>query len=269
MKASLSKMKKQVQRGFTLVEIAIVLVIIGLLIGGVLRGQELLNSARANSVAAQQSSIQTAYFGFVDRYKFMPGDLNGTQALLINGMTVPASGTAADSQVTLADSAAAFNNLAQAGFLSCTACSSFVTAGTGGAAATYTAAVTSLSASNTMVNVFGSPLAFINDTTLVGAVAGGNFMGTAGESSKPMVTTGGTLTSNMLAELDRKSDDGNPAGGSIRYTDIQATSSVTTSAAGTAGTGAYAATGNAAKCAAGTAWVTAPPSGACQGTNLF
>lgn len=268
MKASLSKMKKQVQRGFTLVEIAIVLVIIGLLIGGVLRGQELLNSARANSIASQQSSIQTAYFGFIDRYKFMPGDLNGAQAVLVNNLTVPASGAAADSQVGLADSFAAFNNMAQAGFISCTACSTGVTAGVGGAAATYTAPTT-LSASNTMVNVFGSPLAFINDNTLLGSVAGGNFMGTAGESPKPMVTTGGTLTSNMLAELDRKSDDGNPSGGSLRYTDILATTSVTTTAAGTAGAGAYVATGNAAKCAAGTAWVSAPPSGACQGTNLF
>ena len=38
-------MNKQ-QSGFTLVEIAIVLVIIGLLLGGVLKGQELINSAK-------------------------------------------------------------------------------------------------------------------------------------------------------------------------------------------------------------------------------
>ncbi|CAN6133542.1 Prokaryotic N-terminal methylation site [Methylophilaceae bacterium] len=43
-------MKKQ-QLGFTLIELAIVLVIIGLLLGGVLKGQELINSAKVKSMA--------------------------------------------------------------------------------------------------------------------------------------------------------------------------------------------------------------------------
>ena len=44
---------KRRQSGFTLVEIAIVLVIIGLLLGGILKGQELINSASA--VVAKES----------------------------------------------------------------------------------------------------------------------------------------------------------------------------------------------------------------------
>ena len=43
-------MKKQ--SGFTLIELAIVLVIIGLLLGGVLKGQELINSAKVKNMAA-------------------------------------------------------------------------------------------------------------------------------------------------------------------------------------------------------------------------
>ena len=39
------------QQGFTLIEIAIVLVIIGLLLGGVLKGQELINAARVRNIA--------------------------------------------------------------------------------------------------------------------------------------------------------------------------------------------------------------------------
>ena len=39
------------QAGFTLVEIAIVLVIIGLLLGGVLKGQELVNNAKVKNLA--------------------------------------------------------------------------------------------------------------------------------------------------------------------------------------------------------------------------
>jgi len=57
------------QSGFTLVEIAIVLVIIGLLLGGILKGQELINSARVRNMADQNSGIQAAYFGFIDRYR--------------------------------------------------------------------------------------------------------------------------------------------------------------------------------------------------------
>lgn len=62
------------QQGFTLVEIAIVLVIIGLLLGGILKGQELINSARVRNIADTNSGIQAAYFGFVDRFRRVPGD---------------------------------------------------------------------------------------------------------------------------------------------------------------------------------------------------
>ena len=66
-------MKTQ-QSGFTLIEIAIVLVIIGLLLGGVLKGQELITSARVRNMISQQDGIKAAYFGFLDRYRALPGD---------------------------------------------------------------------------------------------------------------------------------------------------------------------------------------------------
>ena len=62
------------QSGFTLVEIAIVLVIIGLLLGGILKGQELINSAKAKSFAQDFRTIQTALYGYQDRFKAIPGD---------------------------------------------------------------------------------------------------------------------------------------------------------------------------------------------------
>ena len=55
------------QRGFTLVEIAIVLVIIGLLLGGILKGQELITAARVRNLADQSAGVQAAYYGFIDR----------------------------------------------------------------------------------------------------------------------------------------------------------------------------------------------------------
>lgn len=62
------------QRGFTLVEIAIVLVIIGLLLGGVLKGQEMIENARIKSVVADMNGVAAAYNSYLDRYRAIPGD---------------------------------------------------------------------------------------------------------------------------------------------------------------------------------------------------
>lgn len=62
------------QAGFTLVELAIVLVIIGLLLSGVLKGQELINSAKAKNMVNDFRNIQTFVYGYQDKYKALPGD---------------------------------------------------------------------------------------------------------------------------------------------------------------------------------------------------
>ena len=65
------------QKGFTLVEIAIVLVIIGLLLGGILKGQEMITQAKIKNVIADFSGISAAYYGYQDRYRAIPGDDSG------------------------------------------------------------------------------------------------------------------------------------------------------------------------------------------------
>ena len=65
---------KRTQKGFTLVEIAIVLVIIGLLLGGILKGQEMITQAKIKNVVADFSGISAAYYGYQDRYRAIPGD---------------------------------------------------------------------------------------------------------------------------------------------------------------------------------------------------
>jgi prepilin-type N-terminal cleavage/methylation domain-containing protein len=65
---------KNNQGGFTLVEIAIVLVIIGLLLGGVLKGQELITQAKIKNVTNDLNGIAAAVYGYQDRYKSFPGD---------------------------------------------------------------------------------------------------------------------------------------------------------------------------------------------------
>jgi len=62
------------QAGFTLVEIAIVLVIIGLLLGGVLKGQEMIENAKIKAIVNEMKGVQAAYNSYVDRYHALPGD---------------------------------------------------------------------------------------------------------------------------------------------------------------------------------------------------
>jgi prepilin-type N-terminal cleavage/methylation domain-containing protein len=62
------------QSGFTLVEIAIVLVIIGLLLGGVLKGQELIYNQKVKSTYDYYRQYTAAMYGYQDRYKAIPGD---------------------------------------------------------------------------------------------------------------------------------------------------------------------------------------------------
>ncbi|MFT3961679.1 prepilin-type N-terminal cleavage/methylation domain-containing protein [Propionivibrio sp.] len=68
------KNMKKMQSGFTLVEIAIVLVIIGLLLGGVLKGQELIAQAKIKNVANDLNGLTASIYSYQDRYKRFPGD---------------------------------------------------------------------------------------------------------------------------------------------------------------------------------------------------
>ena len=67
-------MNKIKQKGFTLVEIAIVLVIVGLLIGGVLKGQEMITNAKLKRIESDNAGIAAAMFSYQDRYLQLPGD---------------------------------------------------------------------------------------------------------------------------------------------------------------------------------------------------
>lgn len=65
------------QQGFTLIEIAIVLVIIGLLLGGVLKGQELIESGKVKNAVNDFNGTTAAMNTYRDRYRLLPGDDNG------------------------------------------------------------------------------------------------------------------------------------------------------------------------------------------------
>jgi len=203
---SFNKNARNTQRGFTLVEIAIVLMIIGLLIGGVLRGQELITSARVRNMVDQKVAIQAAIIAFQDRFKMLPGDLGATQVVIVGGGALVAQ-TPGDGLVTVGmvganingDSGVMFQNLNAAGFISCAQC-----AGTAGGATSDT--------TNTMTNTFGDYLWYGN----IAGTLTGPWWDAAGVNARKALGTGSSTSSQVLAELDRKADDGVPASGQLR-----------------------------------------------------
>lgn len=187
------------QKGFTLVEIAIVLVIIGLLLGGILKGQELISNARVRNVADQVNAVKAAYFAFQDRYRALPGDyLQATT----NIQNVPTNGNG-NGQIDANEQAAAWRHLANAGFISCAQCT------TGDSALPP-------NTTNSPVNAYGGVMAITYD---------GNYNNLAAAAGPPLnnLKSGNQIPSNILAEVDRKIDDGNPRTGTFRFSPYAAT----------------------------------------------
>ncbi len=188
------------QSGFTLIEIAIVLVIIGLLLGGVLKGQELIQNARVRNIIAQQDGIKAAYFGFQDRYRGIPGDYPDNLAQQnIPGMTsasCAATNKCGGNQNGLIDTATeaiiAWTHLSKAGFIT----GNYDTNGT----------ETTATAANSPTNPYAGFIQLIYDK--VYAAAG---------PDRNNIKTGSGIPATLLAEVDRKIDDGNPTTGEFRF----------------------------------------------------
>ena len=91
---------KNRQAGFTLVEIAIVLVIIGLLLGGILKGQEMITQAKIKNLISDFSGVSVAYHGYLDRYRKIPGDDGDANARWNLSIAAPAAGAYNDGLIT-------------------------------------------------------------------------------------------------------------------------------------------------------------------------
>ena len=88
------------QSGFTLVEIAIVLVIIGLLLGGILKGQEMITQAKIKNLISDFSGVSVAYHGYVDRYRKVPGDDGDADGRWALGIAAPVAGAFNDGTIS-------------------------------------------------------------------------------------------------------------------------------------------------------------------------
>src|ERR1017187_6530961 len=75
MSAARNPIKSPFQSGFTLIEMAIVLVIIGLIVGAVLVGQDLIRAAEVRATISQIEKYNTAVNTFRGKFNALPGDI--------------------------------------------------------------------------------------------------------------------------------------------------------------------------------------------------
>lgn len=209
------------EKGFTLVELAIVMIIIGLLIGGILKGQELINNARVSSSVSQIKAVEAAVNTFKDKYAAYPGDVANPSVRIPNCAAAPCStagdgdslievtGTANDVGGAPAndEGGRAFIHLAAAGVLS-----------SGGVdpipAWAIATALPDLNLGGKIA--VGYNLATVATTGLAsGANLSGHYLA-VGASGTTMAAGNVTLKSSNVANIDRKLDDGAPNVGSVQ-----------------------------------------------------
>ena len=184
------------QAGFTLIEIAIVLVIIGLLLGGVLKGQELITSARVRNLISQQDGIKAAYFGFLDRFRALPGDYSQASTNIANVLIgANGNGNGQIRSIALGDlideHVAVWDHLSKAGFIN----------------GSYTYVAGAESPTSAPTNPYVRYIRVIYDSVY----------GVPTPAVRHNIKTGNQIPSDIMAEIDRKIDDGNPVGGTFQF----------------------------------------------------
>ena len=222
-------MNRSRSHGFTLIEVAIVLVVVALLLGGVLKGRELMTGARARSLIQQQDEIKVAYFGFLDRYGALPGDYPQASASIAGITPTPACNNGngdGDGRIEAAnnENRLVWEHLSRVGFLS----------------SIYTCAAAP-GPTTGPVNPYGHYLDIVHDA---------DYAGTA--SARNNLKSGAQVPSDVLAEMDRKIDDGNALSGIFR---AQVGGGVSATPADCYSVGGL--------------WVTSPPGSNCGAVVIF
>ena len=184
-------------QGFTLIELAIVLVVIGLLLGGILKGQELIESARARNLISQIDSIKAAYYAFQDKYRGVPGDYPGPLAHAnLSGIASDQVGGNGDGVIRdtplVRESLLAWVHLSHANLIS----------------GNYQSASSMPDPHGEWPrNPYGAILLLQYDDKFTGA----------GGVARLNLKTGNQVPARILAEIDRKIDDGRANSGQFRF----------------------------------------------------
>ena len=203
------------QGGFTLIEIAIVLVIIGLLLGGVLKGQELINTARVRALNNSVDGITAAWFSFQDKYRAFPGDYLDAKSQI----NLPGALAGGDGNGLVDDEderGRVWTHLEAAGYI------------TGGYSGDAVADGSEYDCAATICpdNGFGTGMSIFHGTETQ-----------SGTVDAHELITGQGIPVEVIAELDRKIDDDAPNTGVMQSGDDAAFTG--TCVTGTAATDAY------------------------------
>lgn len=206
------------EKGFTLVELAVVMIIIGLLIGGILKGQEMIANAQITSTVAQAKAIDAASSTFRDQYDAFPGDmvnatarLAGCAAPCVNGNGNSKLGGAVGT-VPAAETLAFFPMLRLANLLS-------GYDGTAGVA--FGQALPSASVGG------GYTVGYVDATVAPTGFAAanlrqGHYIVLTGTPTAVVGVGTGKINPSQAARIDRKMDDGQATSGSVVLDNVNA-----------------------------------------------
>lgn len=207
------------EQGFTLVELAIVLIIIGLLIGGILKGQELIANAQIKSVVSQIKGFDAAVTTFRDSYGALPGDIANPGNRLPNCLAAPCT-TAPGTSNNLIDTPALGTapGSANEGFVMWSQM----------AAADIISGIQGDGVPNPAFGTEGLPSASIGGGLWAGYTANGTATGLIGPAMRAgqyfvfngsvvaVANTTGGLQPLQAERIDRTMDDGLPNSGTVR-----------------------------------------------------
>jgi prepilin-type N-terminal cleavage/methylation domain-containing protein len=211
------------EKGFTLIEMSIVLVIIGLIIGGVLKGQELIGSTRLKGVITQVDAYKASMNGFLDKFAALPGDYASCQTSLAaagcaDGDNSGVIGTALATANAFSTAANTGENLNGWAHLAVAGLISGVTIG-----ATANTAQVAASGGVPAGKISGSTFAMfsgtVNSVTAVWA-----------RVQSGVGTPTDAMTGKEAAEIDRKFDDSSSNTGSVMGGNVGATNCMVTTA---------------------------------------
>ena len=177
-------------------------IVVGLLIGGVLTGQQLIHGARVHKLMADEGGYRSAIHSFYDRFETFPGDyeaasrhincnpacLNGNGNKRVERNATPVDGSEVHEELLV------WSHLAGAGFIS------------GSFAPTAGGTIPTLD--NSPVNTSQRYVQFLFDSL---------FWGTPGAAPRHNLKTGNQIPVDYLQEMDIKIDDGMPGQGFFRF----------------------------------------------------